>query len=101
MPKLRPGRPKQGHSASDVRSRHRRTAERPVSTVGIVQTRSGVRARSSDVGLHAVACIGGNRTATAKAGDVVSIGGECADSIGCVIDRRGINDRETARAGIT
>jgi len=67
-------RPQQRHRAGNMRSGHGRAAGSRICTITAVGARTRARARSSDVWLNAVAAIGSDRAATAKASNRVGAG---------------------------
>jgi len=67
-------RPQQRHRAGNMRRGHGRAAGSRICTITGVGARARAGARSSDVGLDAVASIGSDRAAAAKPGNRVGAG---------------------------
>jgi hypothetical protein len=74
MPQAWKSGPKQRHRAGNMRSGHGRAAGIRICSITAVGARARAGARSSDVWLNAVASIGSDRAAAAKASNRIGAG---------------------------
>jgi hypothetical protein len=73
-PKLWARGPEQGHTARNVRSRHRGAAQDRIGIIGGVIARAVICTRRGDVRFKAIAAINCNRAAAAEGRDRISSG---------------------------